>query len=58
MVEAIRKEAFVQGFLRAHARSCGLKVSDFTDEQLLSMLPTADEHYTAYRADRLGRGGK
>lgn len=52
MVEAIRKEAFVQGFLRAHARSCGLVLSDFTDEQLLSMLPAADEFYAAYRAER------
>jgi len=54
MVEAIRKEAFVQGFLRAHARSCGLKISDFTDEQLLSMLPSADQSYEFYRAERDG----
>lgn len=52
MIEAIRKEAFVQGFLRAHARSCGLLLSDFTDEQLLSMLPAADESFAAYRKER------
>lgn len=55
MIEALRKEAFVQGFLRAHARSCGLKLADFTDEQLLAMLPAADEFYAAYRAEREGR---
>lgn len=54
MIEAIRKEAFVHGFLRSHARSCGLKLSDFTDEQLLSMLPNAEEFYAAYRAERTG----
>jgi hypothetical protein len=52
MIGAIRKEAFVQGFMRAHARSCGLKLSDFTDEQILSMLPAADEAYATYRAER------
>jgi hypothetical protein len=55
MVEAIRKEAFVQGFLRALAVSRGAKVADFTDEQLLSLLPCADEFYVEYRAERAPR---
>ena len=54
MIGAIRKEAFVQGFLRAHAMSCGLTLSDFTEEQLLAMLPTANEAYVKYRAERGG----
>jgi hypothetical protein len=54
MIGAIRKEAFVQGFLRAHARSCGLTLADFTEEQVLSMLPDADKFYAAYRAERGG----
>lgn len=58
MIGAIRKEAFVQGFLRAHARSCGLVLSDFTDEQVLAMLPAADEAYAAYRAERGDTAGK
>ena len=52
MVEAIRKEAFVQGFLRAWARSFGIALSEFTDEQVLAELPEADKFYAAYRAER------
>lgn len=52
MIEAVRKEAFVQGFMRAHAKSLGREMSEFTDEQLLAMLPEADRAFAAYRAER------
>ena len=40
------------GFLRAYAMARARALSDFTDEQVLLMLPAADEHYAAYRAER------
>jgi len=58
MVEAIRHEAFVQGFLRGYAIACGVPFSSFTDEQLLAMLPSIDTVYVTYRAERTGAPSK
>lgn len=54
MVEAIRKESFVQGFIRAFAKSRGIRVCDFSDDQLFAMLKVADDSYAAFRAERTG----
>jgi hypothetical protein len=55
MVEAVRKEAFVQGWLRAYATSCRVELRELGDEKILSLLPIADVAYVAYRAERGGK---
>lgn len=54
MIEAIRREAFVQGWL--HAIEEGM-ISDayperLTAQEILDMMPTIDKEYARYRKHR------
>ena len=57
MIAAIRKEAFVQGWIRSRANSMGQELSDFDDAEILEWLPFADEAYAKYRAERTSTSG-
>jgi len=53
MIEAIRKEAFVQGWMKANCTHCGFStVGDAPDHELLRMLPIADKAYADWRKTR------
>ena len=50
MIDAIRKEAFAQGFIRGRTHTCQ---SRLTDAEVLEMLPGIDEEYAKYRKERM-----
>jgi len=53
MIESIRNEAFVQGWIKANCTIRGFStVGDVPDHELLRMLPIADKAYTAWRKTR------
>lgn len=52
MREAARKEAFVQGYMRARADAVGQPIADVDDRVLLGRMPEADTAYAVLRAQR------
>jgi hypothetical protein len=48
LIGAVRKEAFVQGYLRGRFGALSVR----TDEELLAVLPEADRAFDAYRKER------
>ena len=52
MKRAMRKEAFVQGWIRSKARSLGRALVDVPDAEILSWLPEADEAFAAFERER------
>lgn len=57
MISAIRKEAFVQGWIRSRAAVLGRALSEVDDETILSWLPAADEAHALYRSERSANAG-
>lgn len=55
MIEAVRREAFVQGYLRGVAEAEDRRLSDFSDVELLTLTAPADRAYEAYRAERASK---
>ena len=49
LIGAIRKEAFVQGYIKSREDMCQ---SRLTDAEALELLPAADEAYARYRKER------
>lgn len=52
MVEAVRKEAFMQGYVACVQGLALEKGTPLTDEQLLDLLPKIDAIYAAWRKSR------
>lgn len=48
LIGAVRKEAFVQGYMRGRLGELRVK----SDEELLAALPEADKAFTAWRKER------
>lgn len=49
---AMRKEAFVQGYMRGKAKEIGVLLRNVEDYVLLSWLPDADKAFEEYQAER------
>lgn len=52
MVEAIRREAFTQGYMRGRFVERGRTLSEAPDAEVLLLLHSVDDAYTTYRAER------
>jgi crotonobetainyl-CoA:carnitine CoA-transferase CaiB-like acyl-CoA transferase len=50
--DAMRKEAFVQGYLRGSLSTKAIELPSAPDAEILALLPIADAAYVVYRKER------